>query len=182
MNLLPELDHLTTKGSVTSKFHLPLACFTILSPNISEEKATPASQLTSEYIKDLVSKLDKIEDEGKSEETSHLEWLSALQLLKYFETLESKIDSSLAMSIVSTSLKRLKFINERRYHINLGYFLVISEIAIKFYAQIEDYKSDEHRVRQKIFEQGQWLFKNIETVAAYGEVASQSNNIKEISY
>lgn len=176
MNLLPELQTLITKGSVSNKFHLSSACFTILSPNLSDEKETAASKLTMEYIKDLVSKLDKIEDEGKNEETAQLEWLSALQLLKYFETLENKIDSALALSIVSTSLKRLKFINERRYHINLGYFLVISEIAIKFYAEIEDYKSDEHKVRQKIFEQGQWLFKNIEAVAAYGETVSQSNN------
>lgn len=172
MNLLSDLDNFLTKGSLNSQIHLPTVCFQIFSYDPSLTDGSSPSSLSADYVKNLVTKIEKIEDEGKNDEANQLEWLATLQILKYFETLQDQIDSALALSIVNAAFKRLKFINEKRHHINLGHFLVVSELAIRFFKDIQDYKTDEHRVRQKISEQASWLLRNIEATASFCEEVS----------
>lgn len=174
MNLSHELDNLINKGIVTQKFHLPTSCFATFTLSADGNGVSNNTQLSADYIKNIVSKVDKLEEEAKNDETNHLEWVATLQILQYIETLNQKIDPSLALNIVNTAFKRLKVITEKRYHVNLGHFLVVSELIVKFFHDIEDYKADEHKVKQKVLEQASWLLKNIEAVAATGEEMTSS--------
>jgi len=176
MNLLSEIDTFLSKRSLNPKFHFPSVCFSLLNPQHAEDESS-TSPLTLDYIKNIVNRLDKLEEDGKNEEATQLEWLSTVQILKYFDTLDQTIDAVLALNIANVSIRKLKIINEKRFHLNLGHFLIITEMAIRFYKEIQDYKTEDHKVKQKIMEQGSWLVKNLEAVAAYGEEHIQSTRI-----
>ena len=173
MNLLSEIDNFISKGSLTPKFHFPSACFSLINPQPTDDDSS-TSPLSLDFIKNIVNRLDKLDEDAKNEEAVQLEWLSTVQILKYFETLDKQIDPNLGLNIANVAFKRLKLINEKRFHINLGYFLIVTEMAIRFYSDVGDYKNEEHKVKQKIMENGSWLVKNLEAVAAFGEENVQS--------